>query len=179
MGHITVDELTRHLDRTEAANGFANRFLFIAVKRSKLLPHGGNLNFCELQPHAKRLAEVIEYTKLNRRVTMAVAAAQLWEDVYPELSEGELGLYGSVTGRAEAQVIRLALLYALLDQQTEICVEHLQAGLAIWDYADASARYIFGDATGDPVKDTILAALRRTSDGFRSVRPRRSLRATR
>jgi len=166
VGHITVDELTRYLDRTEAANGFANRFLFIAVKRSKLLPHGGNLSASDLRPLASRLAEVISYTKLVRQIRMQDSTARLWEKVYPELSEGQPGLYGAVTGRAEAQVIRLALLYALLDQDAEISVEHLKAGLAIWDYADASARFIFGDATGDPVKDTILTSLRNNPDGL-------------
>ena len=34
------------------------------------------------------------------------------------------------------------------------------AALAIWEYCEASARYIFGDATGDPVADRILQALR-------------------
>jgi hypothetical protein len=32
--------------------------------------------------------------------------------------------------------------------------------LAVWDYAEASARRIFGDALGLSVADTILAALR-------------------
>jgi len=166
VGHITKDELTRYLDRTEAANGFANRFLFIAVKRSKCLPFGGNLSGGDLQPLAQRLAEVIGYDKLPRRVDMNDAAKSLWELVYPDISEGQPGLYGAVTGRAEAQVIRLALIYALLDKKQEILTEHLRAALAVWDYADDSAKYIFGDVTGDPVKDTILTALKKNPDGL-------------
>lgn len=34
------------------------------------------------------------------------------------------------------------------------------AALALWDYSEQSARYIFGDATGGPVADQILNALR-------------------
>jgi hypothetical protein len=52
-------------------------------------------------------------------------------------------LVGAVISRAEAQVIRLALIYAMLDQADRIETKHLQAGLALWEYADASARYIF------------------------------------
>jgi hypothetical protein len=37
VGHITKAELLRHLDATEKANGLANRFLWVCVKRSKLL----------------------------------------------------------------------------------------------------------------------------------------------
>jgi len=46
---------------------------------------------------------------------MTPAARAIWQAVYPELSEGSGGLHGSVTARAEAQCIRLALVYALLD----------------------------------------------------------------
>ncbi len=166
VGHITVDELTRYLDRTEAANGFANRFLYVAVRRSKTLPHGGNLSNTELIPLAKRLSNVIQDVKVIQQVTMRPDTARLWESVYPTLSEGQPGLYGAVIGRAEAQVIRLALLYALLDKDSQISVEHLQAGLAVWEYSDASARFIFGDATGDPVKDRILNALKESADGM-------------
>jgi Protein of unknown function (DUF3987) len=42
IGHITSDELLRDLRQTEAANGFANRFLWLLVKRSKVLPFGGS-----------------------------------------------------------------------------------------------------------------------------------------
>ena len=89
-----------------------------------------------------------------------------WERVYPELSEGQPGLYGAVTGRAEAQVIRLALIYALLDRKNTISTEHLCAALAIWDYADESAKYIFGEATGDPVQDTILSSIKSEPEGL-------------
>jgi hypothetical protein len=42
--HITVEELRAELTRTDVANGFANRYMNFLVKRSKLLPHGGNLD---------------------------------------------------------------------------------------------------------------------------------------
>ena len=41
IGHITIDELRAELTQTDTANGFANRFLFVCVKRSKCLPFGG------------------------------------------------------------------------------------------------------------------------------------------
>lgn len=43
LGHITLDELRRRLTEAAIANGLANRFLFIAARRSKLLPDGGSL----------------------------------------------------------------------------------------------------------------------------------------
>lgn len=91
---------------------------------------------------------------------MTPAARNGWEAVYADLSEGGTGLYGSVTARAEAQVLRLALLYALLDSATQVDAPHLTAALALWEYCAASAAYIFGEALGDPVADDLLAALR-------------------
>ena len=43
IAHITEAELRARLTRTDTANGFANRFLFPLVKRSKELPFGGAL----------------------------------------------------------------------------------------------------------------------------------------
>ncbi len=69
-------------------------------------------------------------------------------------------MLGAVTARAEAIVMRLAVVYAVLDGRTHIGVEHLRAALAVWQYCEDSARYVFGDALGDPVADELLEALR-------------------
>ena len=70
-------------------------------------------------------------------------------------------MFGMATNRAEAQVVRLSVLYAALDRSPLIRAEHLLAALAVWRYCEQSARWAFGDATGDPTADTILSALRR------------------
>src|SRR5260221_5291039 len=72
----------------------------------------------------------------------------------------------ALTARAEPQVVRLASIYALLDESVMIKPEHLRAALALWDYADASVRFIFGDTLGDPTADAILQALRNASGGL-------------
>ncbi len=74
------------------------------------------------------------------------------------------GLLGSVTSRAEAQVMRLALIYALLDCSPLIRPDHLLAALAVWGYCEQSAAYIFGDALGDPIADELLRAIRATGN---------------
>ncbi len=66
----------------------------------------------------------------------------------------------AATARAEAQCVRLALLYALLDRQPMIDLPHLQAALALWRYCEQSARYVFGSALGDRVADELLRVLR-------------------
>ena len=93
-------------------------------------------------------------------------ARQIWHAVYHELSSGKPGLLGAMTTRSEAQTMRLALLYALLDGDADIRAEHLSAALALWEYCEASARYIFGDSLGDRVADDILRALREVKGGM-------------
>ncbi|MGH9074410.1 MAG: DUF3987 domain-containing protein, partial [Acidimicrobiales bacterium] len=44
IGHITGTELAAHTSAVEAANGFLNRFCFIACRRHRLLPDGGDLD---------------------------------------------------------------------------------------------------------------------------------------
>jgi hypothetical protein len=77
-------------------------------------------------------------------------------------------MLGAVLSRAEAQVIRMAMIYAVLDNRTEIDPAHLRAALAVWEFCEESARQIFGDALGDPIADTILAALRAAGPGGKS-----------
>jgi hypothetical protein len=159
-GHITRAELLRYLTETEAANGFANRFVWLLVRRSKELPFGGEWHTVDIAPLVRRLTSALEFGSAPVLVTWGDSARDIWRDVYGPLSEGKPGLFGAVVGRAEAQVMRLAALYAVMDESHEIEREHLLAALALWDYAEKSARYIFGDATGDPVADQILNALR-------------------
>ncbi len=52
------------------------------------------------------------------------------------------------------------MLYALLDEKDQIDEPHLMATLALWEYAEASARHVFGSSLGDPVADEILRAVR-------------------
>jgi hypothetical protein len=99
------------------------------------------------------------------RITMTDAAKEAWAAVYSDLSADKPGLLGAVTARSEAQTIRLAMIYALLDGQRLIDVVHLRAGLAVWEYCEASAQHIFGKMLGDPVADEILRALKRAGKG--------------
>jgi DNA replicative helicase MCM subunit Mcm2 (Cdc46/Mcm family) len=160
IGHITKDELRRLLTETESANGFGNRFLWAAVHRSKCLPEGGNIHRENLNDLVMRLHKAIEFAPSAGGMTRSEGARELWCNVYPELSEGKPGLLGAITARAEAQVMRLSAIYALLDCSTKIEVEHHRAALALWNYCERSARWIFTAYTGDIRADRILLALR-------------------
>jgi hypothetical protein len=164
VGHITNAELRTRLTRTDLADGFANRFLFVLVRRSKLLPHGGAIGDGDIKLLGERIGTVVEEMRTVDRITMTDDARVKWETIYESLSAARPGLLGAITARAEAQTIRLALIYALLDRSHQIDTSHLRAALAVWEYCEASAIYIYGDALGDPVADDICRALRHAGD---------------
>ena len=95
----------------------------------------------------------------SRRVMMTAEARELWEHAYETLSHSKPGLLGAILGRAEAQTVRLALIYALLDGSDQIGVEHLNAALSVWSYCEASAGYVFGGVVAGKTEDVISAAL--------------------
>ncbi len=160
IAHITKTELLKHLTETEMANGLANRFAFFLVSRSKKLPRGGKLHEEDLTPLVERLREALEFGKGAGEITWGRSAEHTWDEVYGPLSDGKPGLFGSVVGRAEAQVFRLAALYALMDLSKTIELPHLTAALASWEYAEDSARHIFGETTGNPDADRLHEALK-------------------
>jgi hypothetical protein len=173
IGHCTADELRRNLEITECANGFGNRFIFTCVRRSKVLPFGGDMRVLDqaLHPLEQTLKQRMEHACISSddfqklvstapdELTWDRDAKELWKLVYPELSEGKPGMAGAILGRGEAQVLRLSLLYALLDGVRWIGREHLEAALALWKYCEQSVAFIFGQSIGDVVSDTILSAL--------------------
>ena len=160
VGHITSEELAADLTASDTANGFANRFLWICTRRSKLLPDGGELNFKDLLPICNALDQVAGWAKEPRRLERDSDAREIWHQVYPELSTGHSGAFGKATSRAEAQVLRLSVLYAVLDRSAAISAKHLRAGLAVWRYAEDSARFIFGESSGDKNADRLLRVLK-------------------
>jgi Protein of unknown function (DUF3987) len=159
IGHITKPELLRYINDVEMANGYANRFLWAMVRRSKKLPSPTGVPASVLNPLIIQLQRAIEAAKELGEMRRDADAESLWMQLYDELSEGQPGLFGAITARAEVQVMRLAAIYAAMDGTALIQVPHLRAALAVWRYCEASARYIFGDSTGDPVADRIVIAL--------------------
>ena len=159
-GHISRDELLRYLDRTEIASGFANRFIWLCTRRARELPEGGSLPEELLNDLGRRVSRALEDARRIDEMQRDDAAQEIWKGIYGQLSGERPGLGGAVTARAEAQVLRLSMVYAALDGSSLIRKEHLLAALAVWAYADQSVSWIFGDSLGDPLADEILRALR-------------------
>ena len=167
IGNITIEELQRLLTTNDKANGFGNRILWCCARRSKKLPHGGRpLDTTKLDALVCGLQSALETSQKTNRVQFDAESSRAWESAYDVLTEGDEGIFGSMTARAEAQVVRLATLYALLDSSNTIRIPHLKAAQEVWAYCEDSVRCIFGDNLGDETADSILRMLRAAPDGL-------------
>lgn len=175
IANITREELLRGVLAEEMDNGFANRFLWCCSRRSKSLPEGGRMWMLDTDESFNDIRK--RFNRIHYAVKGQVArddeAARLWGynaspgcGKYAELTCERHGFFGVATARAPAQVLRLSLIYALLDGCDQVQRRHLLAALEVWRYCDDSARYIFGDSMGDPIADHILKALRQQLAGL-------------
>lgn len=160
VAHVTTDELLRNLTDTETVNGFGNRYGWFAVRRSKELPFPSVPAESDLSALARKIRIVLPTARACGTLTLSPSARELWAASYHDLSADRPGMAGALLGRAEAQVMRLSGLYAVLDGQSVIDQVHLRAAFALWGHADASTRMIFGDSLGDPDADAMLKAIR-------------------
>lgn len=160
IGHITQHELRRHTTSVELANGFINRVLIICCRRQRLLPEGGNPDPLHNTGLDRLLTTALKQARNAGQIRLDPNARELWHHAYRQLAaEPADQLVAQITARAEAHVIRLALIYALADAQRQIAVAHLTAALALQDYAARSAAWALKGATGQPLAEQIHATL--------------------
>jgi len=113
------------------------------------------------------LAGALKQARTAGNVQLAPDARELWHHAYRKLAaEPHDQIVAQITARAEAHVIRLALIYALADGQRQISSQHLQAALALQNYAARSAAWALTGATGQPLAEQIHATLRQHPAGL-------------
>jgi hypothetical protein len=159
VGHITRNELSGLLQSADVWNGFANRFVWVCARRQKEVPFPQPLPDESVKQLAARLAQAIATAHDRTVIKLDADAETAWAAIYSQLSCDAPGIFGAVTARAEAQVMRFAIVYALLDKEGVIGILHLRAALALWEYCRDSAQLIFGNVETDPNTNRVLAAL--------------------
>lgn len=163
VGHITAAELGDLLASNDLHNGLANRFLWACARRSRLVSRPKPIPDDTAQALAARIAAALGAGRVRERMTLTADAWALWDRLYPSLTADRPGAWGAATARAEAQTLRLALIYALLDGAAQIEVAHLKSAAGVWTYCLKSARYVFAEAVeesgdGRQLLDALRAA---------------------
>jgi hypothetical protein len=111
IGHITSDELRARLTRTDMASGFANRFLFACVRRSKSLSRANTLSDYDIAQMGEELKSIVELVAgdpltgdlMCREITLTEAAEAAWDTIYHSWDIERPGLLATITARAAPQ----------------------------------------------------------------------------
>lgn len=159
LGNITPEEITELLQPgkgTEAFNGYGNRFLWAECRRTRRLPKGGDL--IVLEPFIQPLSDAVAWASEQGQITRDDGAEIEWHEWYLQVP-GNKGLIGAMLARAEPQVLRLSLIYALLDRSSRVRREHIRAGIAVWDYCEASVKRLFGSKSQNQAEPQWLQVL--------------------
>jgi len=143
--HVTRRELRKSLTENDRGNGFANRFLWCHSARTKKVPFPVSINELGIEDDIEKLRKATTSVRFLDpfEVFLSKEAKQYYGDIYLKLSDSHEGLWGEVTDRAVPQIVRIALVYCLLDGDMEIQYKHILAAEHLWDYCDQSARWAF------------------------------------
>jgi hypothetical protein len=163
IGHRTPEELRDLVSSTEIDNGFLNRFLIVACRKSKMLPRGAP-DPRTIEEFTARLASAKEFALGLSRISLSNTALSVWDEHYPSLTREKRDL-GNLVCRAQVHVMRLAVTAAVRNQSRTVEPEHLPAALAIVASAERSTSYVFGAKLGDKDHEAILRYLTRKTNG--------------
>ena len=136
-------------------------FLFCLVRRPKLVPFPKPMPENRLFLIKDKLRRRLRSISMITEIKFGDDAKQYWELLYPDLAKDRHGVVGIVKSRAEAQVKRLSMIYALTDGKMFIKFNHLEAANAFWQYCSQSADYIFKDRESNAIRGKIIALLKK------------------
>jgi hypothetical protein len=148
IGHITPHELLSKLDSNAISNGFLNRFLVFWAERSRLVPFPDPIPTETINAWAIELREaVLAARDGDGEMTLSQPARDLYQATYiSEWSRSATSeLVTALMERAPVVALRLAMTFALVDQEKTIGADHLKCGIAWSRYWRASVEYIWRD----------------------------------
>jgi Protein of unknown function (DUF3987)/Toprim-like len=114
VGHITADELAATMNNVDLYNGVANRFLWAIVKRSKTLARSPKSpDVSTIGAQLKKLQAL----PAQGQVDFSDEGARVWDAWVHSLVEPTDGKLAAAVERTRPNALRVALIYALLDEK--------------------------------------------------------------
>lgn len=143
VAHATVDQLASRLSLTGGGVSFVNRFLFVVAHRQPSVVDESTVPTRVVVDHGKRLRDGLEAAATFGPVARSRAAEDRWRSRYHDLVDDDPGgLLGIMVARAPRHVLRMALVYALVEASPRVELHHMDAALALWSYCRASASQV-------------------------------------
>lgn len=176
IGHVTVGELREKLASSDLTGGTVNRLLMVAAARSKRLPLGASVPDRDLDQLAREVRAAVEAARRIGTMRYTDDGAALWQVMYDVLADDDPdGPLGDAIARAEAQVLRLSIVYAAADGTPEIGVPHLSAAYELWRYCRTTAAAIFPTRIVSGDEQRLLEALVEAGDAGLTGADRRAV----
>jgi hypothetical protein len=156
VGHQCQDDL---LEVAPTAFGVASRCLWCCIDGHEVGAQPKPLAEEKLNELAKGLTAGIAKARSLNEMGFAEGALALWRASYPVLTRERKDFVANVVLLGGAQVIRVAMVFALLDGSRLIEEPHLRAALTVWHYCRESAERVFGARSGDPLAQHLQSLL--------------------
>ena len=161
IGHITRQELLDTLKTVDLNNGMANRILWCAARRTGDMPNPEYLDWTRYPTIIEGLQKVFRQRFPNTAgptfFSRTPDAKNYWDGLYRKLNaEKQQSTVDAVLARDTAHILKVALIFAIADQQKAIGMLHLKAALAAIDFCRDSARWKFGKSTSNKLANNIL-----------------------
>jgi hypothetical protein len=163
LAQITPAEFIDLVSVLDVKAGFLNRFLVCLVRREKTVSSPSplaekdfaedidaikrsinNLNPMHLSPPSMA-AKVIGRTK---------KAEALWDKLYREYKREDS--WEDYISRGAPMVVRISMIYAILDGSDIVKIQHLRRADAVWKYSCESLKFIFSPNTLSQKEENIL-----------------------
>lgn len=170
IGCITPEELLAKLTDTDIANGLANRFMVVHSLRSKSLPRDVPFDKDAVRQLVSRLDQVARKAEKVSRLDFTEKGAKVWDDYYRAMDARNLpdGRVVDLINRWNANTLRLAVTYALLDGSRDIDEVHVKAAIACWEYVEGSINFVFNDEEQDKDLQRLMEFINSAELGFRA-----------
>jgi hypothetical protein len=163
IGHITPRELELEVSKARIVihNGFMNRFLIFyshtdeVVPVPRLLDQQFITDRLRLSPPKSPSQFLLGSIEPPIPINLEDKAIEKYRDFcYRSRPDESNGLFV----RSRSQVLRLAMIYSIIDQSKSIEVKHIESALALWDYHKESVTHLFSKYSRDARK--LLAVLK-------------------
>lgn len=146
VGHITPMALLQNLRRETFFNGYANRILWIGVPTQEFTDSDGSYNEQSLLELRTKVAQSLRTGGEREHVTILPDTKERFVSYARELRTAAQSneKLAALTQRLPQMCLKIALILALVNQDSAIDVRTLDEAIAVLDYSRGTIEELFG-----------------------------------
>lgn len=144
IGSVPETEIVKTLTSTDITNGLANRFPMFYSVRTKIVPMPKATDPKLMQGFVEHLSQAIEEAAKCNEIPMDDDALDYWYDIYHMIEEkAHPPAVAALLARQSTYTLIFAALLALLNRQSVIQRDHLDAALAWVQFWEDTTLFVF------------------------------------